>query len=205
MNLESLEEIAALRDQRAEAIKLRDGVWTGSLGNFDVWIEGVRHIVLGTVNEKYLRAAISYNAEALVDSIDKRLIELGVSMPRPSRQEPPTVESAMSELKMYQNAWVRSLGGSIRNKRHFIDALVVTTEEMRSKAERYRKEVVPKAEHDARVTELLEFNNQLEQRARDAERKLKEHLAGSDAERMALAVGRAAAEVMADVRKGPSV
>lgn len=201
MKIESIEEVLTLRNERAAALKLRDGVWNGLLGNFDVWIEGERHQVLSTVSEKYLRAAISYNAEALVDSIDQRLRELGVSTPRLERSKPPTVEAAMSELKMYQNAWLRSLGGSIRNKRHLIDALVVTTEEMRDLAQKHTlRPSVPKAVHDARVTELLEFNNKLEQRARDAERKLKAFMDGTSAERLAFAVEHAAATVISDIR-----
>lgn len=204
MNLESIEEVTTLRDQRAEAIKLRDGVWNGSLDNFEVWIEGERHVVLHTVSDKYLRAAISYNAEALVDSIDKRLKELGVSMPRLERSgEPPTVESAMSELKMYQNAWIRELG-PFRQKHHLIDGLVVATRELREKADRYRKDTVPKAEHDRRVTELLQHNNAMEERMRTAQRELKRFMNGTPAERLAFAVEHAAASTIAAIKQEDS-
>lgn len=201
MRLESIDEILSLRDQRATAVKLRDGAFNGSLGNFDIWIEGDRFQILGVINEQYLRAAISYNAEALVDAIDKRLAQLGVSMPRLERSEPPTVESAMAEVKMYQTAWVRELGGSIRNKRHFIDALVLTTREMRAKADRFREDVIAKAEHDRRVTELLQHNNKMEDRMRAAERKLKRFMDGTPSDRLAFAVEQAAASTIAAIKE----
>ena len=200
MNLDNLDEITRLRGQRDYALKLTKAISAGDLGDFHVWIDGQQLKFLPFVNEPFIRAAISYAAEMELDIAEKRLKELGVSMPR--RDETvPTVEIAMSQLKMYQNSWVRALGGSVRNKRHLIDALACTTEDLRKKAMMHSGPVVAKALHDARVTELLEFNNRAEQRAREAERKLKRFMEGTPAERLAFAVEQAAASTTAAIKQ----
>ncbi len=199
MNLENIEKIARLRDQRNIALTLTRAISEGSLANFDFSFEGRLYHLPAYLNEPFLRAAISYAAEKELVAIEAELRSLGVRLPD-RENPPPTVDEAMSELKMYQKAWVRELGGSIFAKRHLIDALVLTTREIREKANRYRKDVVPKDVHDRRVTELLEFNNKLEQRAREAERKLKKYLTGSPAERLAFAVEQAAASTIAAIR-----
>lgn len=202
MNLENLEEIARLRDLREGALKLTNAAFTCPLSEISVYSEGGRIDVKKFANEKYLRAAISYAAEMVLDNTEKGLSELGVSMPRREASTPPTVESAMSSLKMYQNAWLRSLGGSIRNKRHFIDALVVTTEEIVEKAKRWPGDgFISRKDHDRRVTELLEHNNKMEERMREAERKLRRFMEATPAERLAFAVEQAAASTIAAIKQ----
>lgn len=52
------------------------------------------------------------------------------------------IKSLEQSFDMYVNAWVRELGGyrNIRNKAHRIDALVVTTQDMKRKADRFDRE-----------------------------------------------------------------
>jgi hypothetical protein len=199
MNLDSIEQVARLRDQREHALTLMRAISEGSLSNLDFFLDGKAYHLPAYLNEQFLRAAISYAAEKELVAVEAELRSLGVRLP--DREEPaPTVDSAMSELKMYQKAWIRELGGSLRVKRHLIDALVVTTQEIREKASRYRKDVVSKDVHDRRVTELLEHNNKMEERMRTAERKLRAFMNGTPAEQLAFAVEQAAAVTIASIR-----
>lgn len=48
------------------------------------------------------------------------------------------------EYQMFVNAWRRELGGKLINKWHLIDALVLTTRELREERNRLRKEKTEK-------------------------------------------------------------
>lgn len=53
---------------------------------------------------------------------------------------PNYIRSLQNDLKMYQNAWLRELGGRVFRKSHFIDALVLTTRHMKQQADRFELE-----------------------------------------------------------------
>jgi hypothetical protein len=44
------------------------------------------------------------------------------------------------DFDMYVNAWKREVGNHMRNKRHLIDALVLTTQDLKRKADRFDRE-----------------------------------------------------------------
>lgn len=204
MKHDSLTEVSELLEKRRAATEILDAAKTGLLE--PVWLvhEGRRVKVLPlAVSEEYLRQSVIESAYEAIASFDKSLNALGVSTPR-AHPQPETLDQWKRAAEMYLRVWLRELGGKVRNKSHLIDALALTTEEMREKAELHSVPVVPKAMHSARVTELLQHANVLEERARTAERKLREFMTGTPAERLAMAVEFAAANVVSALRSEKS-
>ncbi|MCK1577880.1 hypothetical protein [Bradyrhizobium sp. 174] len=200
MKLDFLDEAVRLRDRRKAAERLGDAITSGPM-NFHVWHEGINVDVLGRIDGEFIRSAVRHAVGLTIYEIDCRLAELGMCH-KPEEPKPISSDVLLSEIASLQNSWIRALGGRLKSKRHLIDALVMTTEEMVDLAGKYKRDTVPKAEHDRRVTELLEANNEYLERARKAERELKAHLDGSDAERLALAIGRTTAEMIAAIKEG---
>lgn len=198
--LDFLDEAVRLRDRRQSAQRLADAITSGH-AEFNVWNEGRVNDVFATIDTEFVRSAVRHAVGLTIYEIDCRLAELGMCN-KPEEPKPISSDVLLTEIASLQNSWIRALGGRLKSKRHLIDALVMTTEEMVDLAGKYKRDTVPKAEHDRRVTELLEANNEYLERARKAERALKAHLEGSDAERLALAIGRTTAEVIAAIREG---
>lgn len=199
-NLDFLDEAVRLRDRRKAAQRLADAITSGSV-DFKVWHEGREINVFGTIDTEFVRSAVRHAVSLTIHEIDCRLAELRMC-PKPEDPRPISSDALLAEIASIQNSWIRALGGRLKPKRHLIDALVLTTEDFVERAGKYRPNTVPKDEHDRRVTELLQANNEYLERARVAERALKAHIEGSDEERLALAIGRAAAETIAAIRGG---
>ncbi|WP_454629679.1 hypothetical protein [Bradyrhizobium cenepequi] len=199
MKLDFLDEAVRLRNRRQTAQRLADVITTGTI-DFTVWDECHQTHVLGTINTEFVRSAVRHAVGLTIYEIDCRLAELGMC-PKPPEPKPEAPDQLLIEIASIQNSWIRALGGRLKPKRHLIDALVMTTEETVERARKYNPETVPKAMHEARVTELLQFNNKLEERARAAERKLHAFMNGTDADRLAFAVEKAAAQVISDIKE----
>jgi hypothetical protein len=213
MNLDSINEIVRLRDQRSRAQRAIALMRMGASTSLTVIEDGGNVFeTFDLLSSNLVRGAVAAVAFQELEVIEDRLRQLGVAMPPKDPEPEQTIEAVSKELyatrrdlDMYRNAWLRELGGTLVRKRHLIDALCLTTAEMRSKAEQFStKPTVTTDDHDRRVTELLKFNNELEQRARDAERKLKKFMNGTPAERLAFAVEQAAASTIAAIQQEDS-
>lgn len=209
MNLDNIPEIVRLRNQRDRAHQTISLMRASTSAHLTVMDQDEKVFdTFDLLSPHLIRGAVAMVAMQELEVIESRLRQLGVSLPAKEPEPEQTVEALTKELTatrrdldMYRNAWERELGGNLAPKRHLIDALCVTTAQMREKAEKFSsKPTVTKVEHDRRVTELLEFNNLAEERARAAERKLKAFIAGTNAEKLALAVEQAAAVVISDIR-----
>ncbi|TAI67624.1 hypothetical protein [Bradyrhizobium sp. Leo170] len=166
MKHDSIGQVSTLLAKREEATKIAEAARIGLLEPIRILHEGQIVITPGTiVPEEYVRQAVIEAAYECIRSIDKELNKLGVSTP-PLEEEPETIEEWKQAANRYLRVWVRELGGRLKNKHHLIDALAIATAEMREKAELHSVPVVPKAMHEERVTELIQFNNKLEERAR---------------------------------------
>lgn len=205
MDLDSIDKAAQLRDQRARVEALFQASRAGSLGSFTIWFEGVELKVANIIPTDLITAAVARAADLEINRIDEDLRRLGVTVKERQKEEIPTEKAynlALADVEMYRKAWIRTLGGKLLPKRHLIDALCLTTEEMVRRATRFGDEpMIPKSEHDRRVTELLEHNNAMEQRMREAQRALKRFMDGSPADRLALAVEQAAASTIAAIKQ----
>ena len=200
MNHYNVEKVVVLLKRRAEAEALIRAAAEGSMDNCVLYFGGEKFEVRpDLVPRDNIRQTIIEAAYDVLYATDRDLHSLGVSTPTlPKRLE--TLEQWKQKAEMYLRVWIRELGGKLRQKPHLIDALAITTAEMRNKAEQYSSDpVIDAGYHSRRVTELLEHANKLEERARSAERKLKEYLAGSPAEKLAFAVAQAAAETIASL------
>lgn len=213
MNLASLPEISRQSTRRDRAWQLVTLMRRGTSTHLTVMDTDEKVFeVFDLLSANILRGAIAKVAEETAEDAEECLRKLGVTMPAKPAEPEPTVEALTEEVRktrreldMYRNAWLRSLGGKVRPKAHLIDALVVTTEDMREKADRYvAKPSIAKTEHDARVTELLEHNNTMEERMRKAQRDLKRFMDGTPAERLAFAVEQAAASTIAAIKQEKS-
>lgn len=195
MNLDNLKSVIELQAVRARAVRLMEAASTGHLQRFEVLYEGVCLDVMGVVSRDQIRQAIIESCDDLIRTTDKSLNSLGVATPALVVQN-DTIEGWKRTAEMYLRAWLRSIGGKVPSKAHLIDALVIATEEIKYKADRFSPAAVPKALHDARVKELIEDNNRHQQEARDARRALAEYRALSPSDRLAADVYRAVADVL---------
>jgi hypothetical protein len=134
VKLEDLSEITELRNQREQAMVLRNAARDGNIGDLYFYQNGVRSDAFKTVSNEPVRSAVIIACEEAVTSIDKRLAQLGVRVPR-FDETPATLEAWKRTAEMYARAWLRELGGKLIPKAHHIDALVLTTRAMRKKAE----------------------------------------------------------------------
>lgn len=135
MNLDSLDEVTTLRNHRKLAIGLRDGARTGSLGDFNVWFQGQKFDVFSIISAEPVRSAIIVACEEFVIDIDEKLAKLGVRPSDPMKRSEATIDDWKRSAEMFSRAWLRELGGKLVPKSHFIDALVLTTQRMREKAD----------------------------------------------------------------------
>jgi hypothetical protein len=199
MKHDNVSKVVPLIERRADALALIEAARSGFIE--PVWIvhEGRRFKAQPIVHEEHLRQSIMESAYEFVETTDKELNSLGVSTPK-EIERPETLQKWKEAAEMYLRVWVREMGGCLKNKRHLIDALCLTTRDMYEKAQLHSVPVVPKEVYDARVTELLKFNNKAEERARAAERKLKEFMAGTPAARLAMAVEMAATNTLSAIR-----
>lgn len=209
MQLDNIDAIKSLRDQRSRVYQVIALMRSGTSAHLTVMHDGEVYETFDLLSPPLVRGAIVMAAQQELDVIEDRLRGLGVTLPAKEAEPEQTVEGLNKELQltlrdldMYRNAWARELGPHMGRKRHLIDALVVGTERMREKADKFiAGPTVPKADHDARVTELLQFNNKTEERAREAERKLKKFMNGTPAERLAFAVEQAAAATISAIKQ----
>lgn len=140
MNLDQIEEVTRLKNHRQKAIDLRKIVSKAVIG---CAIEG--QDVFSVISAEYVRAAIDCACTDSIIATEKKLsgLRVGVKNPEPTDVE-GTAESWRSWAMMLQGAWLRELGGKLIRKSHFIDALVLTTREMREKAESRPKPEIKK-------------------------------------------------------------
>jgi hypothetical protein len=133
MKLCDVDEITALRNYREKAIELRKAAASGPI-NCELWFEGQPLNPFAHISAEYVRQAIIDAATDAIIAYEKNIAEHGVYIPNP---EPPFDGDAQSwrrNCEMYVRAWIRTLGGKLKPKTHLIDALVLTTEELRAVA-----------------------------------------------------------------------
>lgn len=135
MNLDDVEEVVTLRNHRQKALGLRDAARRGSMGDLSVWLEGERFDAWSIISTEPVRSAIIVACEEFVIATDKKLAALGVRPSRVLDETPRTVDDWKRSAEMFSRAWLRELGGRLVPKAHFIDALVLTTQQLREKAE----------------------------------------------------------------------
>jgi hypothetical protein len=135
MKLENIDEVARLRNERQNALALIAAAHNGTFNEIGMWHEGKCLNALSVISDEPLRSAIIVAAEQLIKSIDIKLNGLGVNVGRID-QTPETIDDWKRTAEMYARAWLRELGGKLVPKAHFIDALVLTTRQMRERAER---------------------------------------------------------------------
>lgn len=88
----------------------------------------------GIVSSEFVIGGVTEGCFDALETVDKELVQLGVRL-KPYQRSPDTVTSLRQTLDMYVGAWKRELGGQLINKAHLIDALVLTTRELRRIAE----------------------------------------------------------------------
>lgn len=137
MKMEDIDRVAKLRNDRQLAERLVDAARCGHVGEFTILHEGGAARVFNIISAEPIRAAVAIAGHDLMDKIDEELRSLGVSTPRQSERSPGTAEEWKRTAEMYQRAWLRELGGHSRllPKRHFIDALVGTTRDLRERVD----------------------------------------------------------------------
>lgn len=94
------------------------------------------------VIQKSREAAASKRPSGLVDSLIKEIIDLN-----------KRVVDWKSTFMMYRNAWLREIGGVIRNKSHEIDGFVLRTKDVIAEAEKRGRSEVTRAQ----IAEAVEF------------------------------------------------
>jgi len=135
MKLDNLEEVTTLKNDREKAIGLRTAARCGRVGDFYIWDQGAKFNVWSVISEEPVRSAIIVACEEFIIATDKRLRQLGVVVSDPIEESPATIDDWKRCAEMYSRAWLRELGGKLLPKRHFIDALVLTTRHLRERAE----------------------------------------------------------------------
>jgi hypothetical protein len=134
MKIEDIDEVAALRNHREAARKLAARAKGALLDDWSLWTEGEKIVVRNVISVEYLRQAVIEGCVDKIADIDERLRQLGVSAPlHPSPER--DAKSLRRDLEMYVRVWIRELGGKLRPKAHLIDALALTTEDLRKRAE----------------------------------------------------------------------
>lgn len=135
MRLEDVDQVKTLRDQRAKALGLRNAARGGSVGDLTLWHEGASFDVWSIISAEPVRSAIIVAAEQFIVETDKKLAKLGVQTDRID-ETPATIDDWKRSAEMFSRAWLRELGGKLIPKSHFIDALVLTTRQMKERADR---------------------------------------------------------------------
>lgn len=195
MKIDDLKSVSHHLTVRENAVKLMEAAAQGGLAGFQVIQYGKSFDVMAIVSSEQIRQAIIESCDDLIRATDKTLNSLGVTTPKLVEQ-PETLEEWKRTAEMYVRCWIRELGGTLKPKSHLIDALCITTSDMRALAEKHSGPVVSKEHHDARVKDLLEANNRYQQEARDARRELAEYRALSPTDRLAADVHRAVTDVI---------
>jgi hypothetical protein len=113
MNIEHLDRVTALRNHREKALELRKAAACGPI-EFVMWFGRKQFDPFSVVSAEPVR-------QAVVDACTVANLE-----PEPSHDAAYWRRTA----EMYGRAWLRSLGGKLLPKTHFIDALVLTTEKV---------------------------------------------------------------------------
>lgn len=134
MKLDDIEQVNALRNDRVKASGLMAAAESGAIGDLFVWLAGERFSTFDIISKEPVRQAIINACSDFIIDIDTKLHALGVSVPRHTA---PCKDGNAWRLQaeMYARAWLRELGGKVFNKTHLIDALVLTTANLRERAE----------------------------------------------------------------------
>lgn len=139
MKLEDIDRANTLQRHRARYVLTMEAATSGWLGDFDIWHrDGERIGVWGMIPADPIRQAIIEACREALVKIDADLQSIGVSVKNPFAPAVGDAASWKSTAEMYARAWQRELGGHMIPKAHLIDALVVSTERLRRKAEAER-------------------------------------------------------------------
>lgn len=132
MKLENLDDVTAFRNHRKRAADLREAARTGPITCTLHYFRAADPF--SVISAEPVRQAIIEACTDFIAEIDGKLRALGVS----TAHEPPPARDASSwkrDCEMFVRAWIRELGGRLIPKSHLIDALVLTTRQLREKAE----------------------------------------------------------------------
>jgi len=133
MELTDLETITALNKEREELIKLRQENETHEPQTF-IAGQGISSLIPSEI----VRAAIYHALHERLVAIDSKLFSLGVRVGNHHIARAGDAAAWQRESDMFKGAWLRELGGKLINKSHFIDALVLTTREMKERDEMFK-------------------------------------------------------------------
>jgi hypothetical protein len=129
MNIEHLDRVTALRNHREKALELRKAAACGPI-EFVMWFGRKQFDPFSVVSAEPVRQAVVDACTDFIVQTEAELKSLGVAVanlePEPSHDAAYWRRTA----EMYGRAWLRSLGGKLLPKTHFIDALVLTTEKV---------------------------------------------------------------------------
>lgn len=134
MKLGDLDAVSALQRDREILLRTMKAAASGSF-NAALWLEGEKIDPFGSISAEPVRQAIIEECKNTLAKVDGQLRALGVHVKDAFEPDDGDAAAWRRTAEMYARAWVRELGGSLIAKRHFIDALVLTTREMRQKAE----------------------------------------------------------------------
>lgn len=136
MNIEAFITVAKLHEERSRALNLLEAAKTGSLGGLHIWHNGDCYETFDIISNEPVRQAVIEAAIDLLVATNKRLADLGVRTPP---FDVPEMDAAgwRRTAEMYLRAWLRELGGKLYPKSHLIDALVLTTQEMKKRADAF--------------------------------------------------------------------
>jgi len=136
MKLDDIEEVIGLRNHRNLAVGLHEAARSGYLGDWTVQHDGRGFGVFAIISAEPIRQAVMHACSDFIVKTDARLRALGVEAPEHKASE-RDLASWKDEADMLARAWLRELGNRVFPKSHLIDALVLTTRDIRQKAERF--------------------------------------------------------------------
>lgn len=129
MNVDSLEAATSYKNHIVKVKKLRENAASSMISceinnTIDPFV---------FISAEPVRAAIDVACTDLIIELEEKLRKLGVRVNNPEPVAEDKMENWKREAIMLRTAWLRELGNKLLPKRHFIDALVLTTRDLRER------------------------------------------------------------------------